>query len=128
MKEKGGPISNNNLPIQQLLPSQPPSTLPIQYTLSHIRHHSVTYAYHPFFQYQCHLAFLVHSQNTPATICPPQFCTHHLTALANLSQTHQELSHILHYSAITHYTPLITNHSTSLLILQPSSSRPQPEQ
>ena len=67
----------------------------------------------------------------PTTICPPQFCTHYLTAPANLSQiptTHQEMSHILLYSAVAQYTPLITNHSTSLLNLQLISTCPQPEQ
>ena len=57
-QEVGGPISNN-LTIQQFLPSLPPSTQPIHYTLSHTIHHSVTYALHLFSQQECYL--LVHS-------------------------------------------------------------------
>ena len=39
------------------------------------------------------------------------------------------MNHILFYAAITHYTPPITNHFISFLILQqPSSTSPQAEQ
>ena len=58
-RERGGPMSNYNLPLQQLLHSLPPSTQPIQYALSHILHHSVTYVLHPFPQQQCHRSLLV---------------------------------------------------------------------
>ena len=74
----------------------------------------LTYSLHSFSQQQC--PFHPHSLSKiyPATHCPPQF-THHLTAPADIFKfptTHQKISHILHYSAITNYTPLIANYST----------------
>ena len=108
--------------MQQLLPSLPPSTQPVQYALSHILHHSVTYARHPFSQQQCHLSILVLSPKFIHQLSgSPQFCTHHPTSPAislKFPTSHLEMSHIFPYSSITQYTPLVTNHSMSLLILQ----------
>ena len=117
--KRGGPISNNNLPIEQLLLSLPPSNQPIQYKLSYILHHFVTYSLHPFstplqpstqpIQYALsHSSItLLHIPSTPlsnsnaiflsrpltkihpTTLCPTQFYTYHLPASADLSNSQQ---------------------------------------
>ena len=134
MTREGGPLSNNNQPIKQLLPSLPPSTQTIQNTFSYILHHSVTYTLHPLSQQQCHVSILVHSAKfiQPLTVPTiPHTSSNILTVPADHSQIlhNQEMNHIFPCSVITHYTPLVTYHSTSLLILQQISwTSAQPEQ
>ena len=86
-------------PYNQLLPSLPPSTQPIQYTLSHLLHHSVTYALHPFSQQQCHLSLQVHSPKFIQPLSGPHNSTQHPATLADLSQ----IAH--HKRARTHTYP-----------------------
>ena len=119
--ERGGSISNSNLTIQQLFPSLPPSTKPLHFALSHCLHHSVTYSSTPFPNSNANLLPHPHSKIHPTTPWPPQFCTHHPTAPANLSQIPHNPPGNEPHPPLLRYLTLPTSHLypfTSLLILQ----------
>ena len=81
--------------------------------------HLLPNQYNSSFPHPPSLCYICHSPIFP-TVMPLSLLVHSLKFIQALKfpTTLQEMSHILSYSAITHYTPLITNHSTSLLILQ----------
>ena len=107
----------------QLLPSLPPSTQPIYYALSHILHHSVTYALHPFSQHQCHLSLLIHSPRFIQPLSGHHNSTHVIQgtcpSLSNSPQTTRKLA-----TCSLTLLSYITHLSSQAILLFLSSSYP----
>ena len=105
---------------QHFLTSLPALPYLMHYTFANILHHCVTYSFHTFPNSNSTFSSL---HTLPSTLQPFQFCSPHPPVHRSLLNSPHVTNENSTFSLciITHYTPLVYNLSTSLLILQQPS-------